>query len=85
MLRAAGRDSEIEPLYRRILAIWEESLGGAHPNVASALNNLALLHVDKGENEKAEPLIRRAVGILEKALGPDPYVAAAMRNHAVCQ
>ena len=32
-----------EPLYRRALAIDEKSFGPEHPNVASGLNNLALL------------------------------------------
>lgn len=38
-----GKLSEAEPLYRRALAILEKDLGVGHPNVASTLNNLALL------------------------------------------
>ena len=39
-----GRYSEAEPLYKRLLAIWENALCTDHPNVATSLNNLALLY-----------------------------------------
>jgi hypothetical protein len=39
--------------------------------VATALNNLGGLLVDKGDYSGAEPLCRRALAIDEKALGPD--------------
>jgi hypothetical protein len=37
-----GELGEAEPLYRRALAIDEASLGPAHPDVATDLNNLAV-------------------------------------------
>ena len=38
-----GRYDEAEPLYKRALAITEKALGPEHPDMATSLNNLALL------------------------------------------
>ena len=38
-----GKYDDAEPLYKRALAIGEETLGPRHPYVASSLNNLATL------------------------------------------
>src|SRR5262249_44587795 len=43
LLRATNRLEEAEPLYRRALAIDEQSYGPNHPAVATVLNNLAEL------------------------------------------
>ena len=59
-----------EPLFERALAIWETALGPEHPDVATSLNNLAMLYYDQGQYAKAEPLYQRALAIREKALGP---------------
>ena len=42
-----GRYAEAEPLYKRALAISEKALGPEHPDVASSLNNLAMLYGSK--------------------------------------
>jgi len=39
-----GKYAEAEPLYQRALAISEKTLGPEHPQVATSLNNLALLY-----------------------------------------
>ena len=39
-----GRYAEAEPLYLRVLAIRENALGPAHPDVAVNSNNLAVLY-----------------------------------------
>jgi CHAT domain-containing protein len=66
------------------LAITEKALGRDHPNVAAALNNLALLYVGQGRYAEAEPLYHRSVAIGEKALGPDhPDVATSLNNLAL--
>ena len=71
-----GRYAEAEPLYKRALAIREKALGPDHPDVAKALNNLAVLYQKQGRYAEAEPLYKRALAIREKALGPDhPDVA----------
>ncbi len=43
LLQTTNRVAEAEPLYRRALKIDEASYGPDHPNVATDLNNLALL------------------------------------------
>ncbi len=60
-----------EPLLRRALAIDEKAMGSDDPDVATVLNNLAVLLYLKGDYAGAEPLMRRALAIDEKALGPD--------------
>ncbi len=49
---------------RRALAIDEGSFGADHPNVATALNNLALLLQATNRLAEAEPLMRRALAIV---------------------
>jgi len=64
LLRATNRLEEAEPLYRRALAIDEQSYGPNHPAVATVLNNLAELLGATNRLEEAEPLYRRALRIL---------------------
>jgi len=74
---------EAEPLYRRALAIDERSYGPDHPDVASALNNLAGLLYATNRLAEAEPLYRRALAISERSYGPDhPTVAIRLNNLA---
>ncbi|HEU4389881.1 MAG TPA: CHAT domain-containing tetratricopeptide repeat protein, partial [Blastocatellia bacterium] len=57
-----------------------------HPDVATAINNIAANYRLKGEYEKAEPLDQRALEIRMKALGPDhPLVAYSLNNLALIQ
>jgi len=55
-------------LLRRVLAIQEERLGDAHPDVASTLAHLARLIKSPAE---AEQMLRRALRILETCIGPE--------------
>lgn len=48
---------------RRVVSIFEKSLGTDHPNVATALNNLAQLLQATNRLAQAEPLSRRMVSI----------------------
>ena len=54
------------------LQIREKALGPDHPDVATSLNNLAVLYQAQGRYGEAEPLYQRALAIREKALGPGP-------------
>jgi hypothetical protein len=56
---------------RRALAIDEASYGNDHPNVATALNNLASLLQSNNRLAEAEPLSGRAARILLASLGMD--------------
>ncbi len=51
------------------MSLLETHLGPDHPEVANALNNLALLYSKLREHEKALPLHERAMAIREKAYG----------------
>ena len=62
--QARGQFRAAEPLFRRALAINEQSYGPDHPTVAICLNNLALLLRATNRLGEAEPLYRRAVQIL---------------------
>ena len=54
-----------------------------HPDVATSLNNLALLYESMGRYAEAEPLFRHSLEIREKRLGPDrPAVATSLNNLA---
>jgi CHAT domain-containing protein/tetratricopeptide (TPR) repeat protein len=69
--RTKGRGHDAEPLDLRALAITEKALGPDHPDVATSVNNLAVLYEDQGRYAEAEPLYQRALAITEKALAPD--------------
>ena len=43
ILQAQMKLAEAEPLYQRAITIREKALGPDHPQVATGLNNLALL------------------------------------------
>jgi len=71
------------PFEKRALKIDEKALGPDHPNVATDLNNLAVLYYEQGKYAEALPLYQRALKIDEKALGPDhPNVATNLNNLA---
>ena len=61
---AANRLDEAEPLLRRALEMRERSCGPDHPQVATALNNLAALLRDSNRPGEAEPLAWRGLQIL---------------------
>ena len=68
---------------KEALAICERVLGPVHPNVASALNNLASLYKSTNRYVEAESLFRRALAINEKSFGPEhPNVAISLNNLA---
>ena len=81
MLRATNRLDEAEPLYHRVVKIIKSSLGPDHPNVATALNNLAELLRATNRLAEAEPLYRRALAIDERSYGPD-HPTVALNNLA---
>ena len=75
-----GRGRSIE----RALAIREKALGPEHPDTATSLNNLAVLHQDQGDLAGARPLYERALAIREKVLGPEhPDTATSLNNLAI--
>ena len=71
--------AEARPLYERVLAIFEDNLGAAHPNVATALVNYAcLLRAEAAAAEKRAERIQADVKATSTQAGKrkvDPRVA----------
>jgi hypothetical protein len=78
--------AEAEPLYRRALAIDEKCFSPDHPNVATDLNNLALLLSNTNRLAEAEPLSWRHLRIFAKfgsRMGHEhPHFRKAINNYA---
>jgi tetratricopeptide (TPR) repeat protein len=86
-LYARANYTQAEPLYRRMLAINEASLGPDHPNVAIDLNNLAQLLKAANRLSDAEPLSRRVLEIFLQfgatTSHEHPHLNAAIANYSV--
>ena len=78
---AAGNEVNVEPLYRRALAIRERASGPRHPEVAVLLNNLAEHLRREGKVRQAEPLYRRALNIQEMRAGIAPGLCNDARSN----
>jgi hypothetical protein len=79
-LYQAGKYAAALPLAQQSLALREKTLGPNHLDVATSLNNLALLRYSQGRYADAEPLYKRSLAIREKALGSDHEdVATSLR------
>ena len=78
-----GKYDEAEPLYHEALAIDRKVLPDGHPDIATDLNNLALLLKAQGKYSEAEPLCRESLGI-RKTVWPSghPSTTAALSNLA---
>jgi len=64
-LQVHARFADAKALLERALAIDEAAHGPDHPDVATALNNLAQILRDLGQPEAARPLQERALAIDE--------------------
>jgi tetratricopeptide (TPR) repeat protein len=83
-LHRTGRYDRAVVVAKKALEVARKNVGPDHPDVATSLNNLALLYHTQGHYAQAEPLYKRALAIWEKALGPDhPNVATSLENLAV--
>ncbi|MBN2267762.1 MAG: tetratricopeptide repeat protein [Candidatus Babeliaceae bacterium] len=73
-----------ENFYYDALAIKEEILSPDDKSLSALLNNLAFVHHEKKEYDKAEYFYQRALTLSEKSLGSDHIgVAAPLNNLAV--
>ena len=71
------------PWYVACLKQTKNRLGKAHPDVATSLNNLALLYRKQGKYEVAEPLYVEALSMQKQLLGEaHPDVATSLNNLA---
>ena len=60
------RYAEAEPLYKRSLLIWEAKLGADAPQLATTLDNLAVVYASQEKFALAEPLYRRSLALRQK-------------------
>src|ERR1700752_3789442 len=78
---AAGDYSEAERLLREAATIQEVNLGSLHPDLASTLNNLALVCEHTNKLDAAERGYRRAHAIAVASLSPGhPFIAVSLKN-----
>ncbi len=73
-----------EPWRLKCLSVVKNRLGEEHPDVASSINNLALLYNSQGRYTEAEPLYIQALALRRRLLGEEhPDVATSINNLAV--
>jgi hypothetical protein len=78
---AAGDYSEAERLLREAAAIQEVNLGSLHPDLATTLNNLALVCERTNKFDEAERGYRRAHAIAVASLSPrHPFIGISLEN-----
>lgn len=83
-LYEAGRYAEAEVEARRLVDRHTEAVGENHPDVATALSNLALLLQRQGDFKGAEALLRQTVTIRRQFFGEQhPDFAASLNNLAL--
>jgi tetratricopeptide (TPR) repeat protein/predicted Ser/Thr protein kinase len=67
--------------FERSYAAKREILGEEHPEVAGALENMALSHSELGRPAEAERIQQRSLALIEKAVGPrHPDTALSLLN-----
>lgn len=69
ILERQGKLAEAEEQHRKVSALFAETLGADHPNVAISKHNLAAILAQRGQYQEAESLHRQALSILIKAVG----------------
>ncbi|MGH7650690.1 MAG: TonB family protein [Gemmatimonadaceae bacterium] len=75
-----GAYSIAEPLLQRLLKM-KRSKGEDHPEVATVLASLAVVHESRGRHESAESLWRRVLDIRERTLSPNHFAHAVALEH----
>jgi tetratricopeptide (TPR) repeat protein len=78
-----GLYNDAEPWRKKCVLLLKQRLGDDHPDVATSLNNLALLYYFQGKYNEAEPLYQQALALRQKLLGDDHLdVAFSLNNLA---
>ncbi|MBW4446067.1 MAG: tetratricopeptide repeat protein [Spirirestis rafaelensis WJT71-NPBG6] len=82
--KGQGLYDKAEPWLKQCLEVTKKRLGEEHPDVATSLNNLALVYRHQGHYSKAELLYRKALELMRHLLGEEhPDVAASLNNLAL--
>lgn len=83
---ASGDHAAALPLFERVLAEQEQIVGPAHPQVATTLTNLGLLHQRMGHFQESLVVLGRALKIEEETGGPESHgVGVALNNLGATQ
>ena len=78
-----GAYAQALPWRKQSLSAARKRFGDEHPNVATSLNNLALLYDSQGRYSDAEPLYIGALSMRKRLLGDEhPSVASSLNNLA---
>jgi tetratricopeptide (TPR) repeat protein len=77
-----GKYRDAEDAYSLALAIDERAFGEEYKQVASLLNNLALVSQEQGKYAEAEPLFQRSLSLHEQYRPEQEGVAATLSNLA---
>ena len=72
-----GMLTAAEPLYLRLLGLWETAVGADHPMVAVTLDKLVVFYVRYREPEKARDALARSVAIRARFLADGLSIQAA--------
>ena len=81
--RGQGLYNQAERWLEQGLSCCRERLGEQHPDVATSLNNLALLYGTQGRYDEAESLFIQALELTKQLLGEQhPHVASSLNNLA---
>ncbi|HET6628392.1 MAG TPA: CHAT domain-containing tetratricopeptide repeat protein [Woeseiaceae bacterium] len=83
LFQELGQYSAARDHYRRALALFLETLGPDHVQVAMTENNLATLLAKTGDYGAASELYRKSLAVLERQLGAEhPLIANSKHNIA---
>jgi len=78
-----GKYSQAISILEKALAIRQRILGKEHFDVATNLNNLAVLYQNQGRYVEAETLYRQALDMSKRLLGEEhPHIATSLNNLA---
>jgi tetratricopeptide (TPR) repeat protein len=59
---------EAEPLYKRLLSLWETQIGKDHPMVAVVLDKLVVFYAEQKKLAQAKEALARSVAVRERFL-----------------
>jgi tetratricopeptide (TPR) repeat protein len=84
LLETQNKLAEAELLFREALGIRRAAHDAGHPDIASTLNNLAMLMRAQNKFAEAEPLLREALAIWRMAFSAGhPNIATGLSNLAL--
>ena len=70
-----GKSGQAEPIYLDALAAQRHLFGDVHADVATTLNNLAVLYLDRSDYANARTMMQQVVDIWTKPAGPSHPLA----------